>query len=92
MPITVDQVRAFLVESWSLEPSEVTDDAPLFTSGILDSLSAVEIICFVEKHMKATINRAELSLDDLDTINDIFRLAAKLNASAVPELPIMHNQ
>lgn len=78
MPVTLDQVRSFLIESWSLDPAEVEDDAPLFTSGLLDSLSAVEIIVFVEKHTNKPIVRADVSLDDLDTIEDIVRLATRV--------------
>jgi acyl carrier protein len=80
MPVTLNQVRSFLIETWSLDPAEVEDDAPLFTSGLLDSMSAVEIIVFVEKHLNKSIVRKELSLDDLDTIEDIVRLAAKVAA------------
>lgn len=81
MPITVAQVRSLLIEAWGLDPAEVEDDAPLFTSGLLDSLSAVEIIVFVEKHTKTAIDRTQLSLDDLDTIEDIVRLATRVAAS-----------
>lgn len=81
MSITSDQVRSFLIESWGLDSAEVGDDAALFTSGLLDSLSAVEIIVFVEKHTNTAIDRMVLSLDDLDTIDDIVRLAERIASS-----------
>lgn len=79
MRITLDQVRSFLIESFALDPAELEDDVPLFTSGLLDSLSALEIIVFVENHIKTAIDRTELSLDDLDTVEDIVRMANKVD-------------
>jgi len=75
--ISADRVREFLMSSWGLKAEEVPDDAPLFSSGLLDSLSSLDIVNFLEKSTNTPINPAELSLDDLDTIQAIVAFVSR---------------
>lgn len=65
-----ESVRAFILRSINL--AQLADDDDLFESGIVNSLFAVQLTTFIEKHF--TI---EIEMDDLDMAN--FR---SLNAMA----------
>jgi acyl carrier protein len=63
--------------------SNLGDDTPLRTSGILDSVSTLKVVDFVEEHYGITIEAHEASVENFDSINSIAafieskRLAAK---------------
>lgn len=52
------------------------DDDPLFTSGRLDSLAAVEIMVLLEKEFGIDLADADFDISRLDTIADLERLTA----------------
>jgi acyl carrier protein len=63
------------------DPDELTDRTPLITGGILDSISTLKLVTFLEDHFGITIEAHEAGVEHLDTIADIGALvAAKLRA------------
>ena len=64
------KIRAFLSESMAVA-EDTADSAPLFSTGTLDSVSAIDLVLFLETTFNIKINPIDISIDDLDTINKI---------------------
>jgi acyl carrier protein len=59
----------------------VDDDTGLFSGGLIDSLSVIELISFVEAEIGLSIPPADITLENFDSINRIVRLAEALTAA-----------
>lgn len=53
------------------DPDELEDDTPLITAGILDSISTVRLVAFLEKRFGIAFRAHELNADYLNTISKI---------------------
>ena len=63
-------------------PDELTDDTPLITGGILDSISTLKLVAFIEDHFTVTVEAYEAGVENLDSVGLITRLiAGKRNAA-----------
>jgi len=51
--------------------SNLQDDTPLRTSGVLDSVSTLKVVNFVEEHYGITVEAHEASVENFDSINSI---------------------
>ena len=49
------------------DPASLTDDTPLISGGILDSISTVTLVSFLEERFGAEFQAHEMSADYLDT-------------------------
>lgn len=56
------------------DPSALTDKTPLITGGILDSLTTVSLVLFVEGRFRIQIEAHETTVDYFNTISDIEQL------------------
>ena len=56
------------------KPSELTATTPLISGGVLDSLSTVRLVAYLEDQYRITIEPHEASVDYLDTIDQIAAL------------------
>jgi acyl carrier protein len=54
--------------------SELTTSTPLVSGGVLDSLSTVKLVTFLEERYGIEIEAYETSVDYLDSVDDITRL------------------
>ena len=52
-------------------PEELTDTTPLITGGILDSISTIKLVSFLEEEFGVTFQAHEMHADYLDTISQI---------------------
>ena len=52
-------------------PDTLSDDTPLQTSGILDSLATVGLISFLEKQFHIELDVYDTAIERFDTIRDI---------------------
>jgi acyl carrier protein len=64
------------------DPSELTDETPLITGGILDSISTLKLVTFLEEHFGITVEAYEAGVDHLDTIDQIAALVAEKKDAA----------
>ena len=48
--------------------SKVEDDQNLFTSGLVNSLFAMELVLFVEKHFKIKVENEDLDLKNFNSV------------------------
>lgn len=56
-----------------LAPGELDAEAPLFTAGIIDSLSLLDLVAFVEKHCAIKVPAADMRLEYWDSVSRIVR-------------------
>jgi acyl carrier protein len=64
-----DYISQELVRDLALLP--VTDDTPLLESGILDSLSLLQLVVFLEERFGITVGDADLLPQNFETVNTI---------------------
>lgn len=65
-------VRAFIATNFYLPAPELLgDEASLLDEGIVDSTGVIEVISFLERTFELSIDDAEITRDNLDTIQRI---------------------
>ena len=69
----------FLEESLGVDTGEVEKETPLFSSGLMDSASLVELIMFVELEGGVRFDPDDITLDNLDSIDRILAFVAAKN-------------
>lgn len=71
-------VRDFLLDKAGLDPDEPVDDGTeLFSTGLIDSFSLMALVSFLEERCSRRIPPAEITLQNLDTIERIVAFCAK---------------
>jgi acyl carrier protein len=66
-------ILRFLEERCGLDPAEIEDDTPLFSSGLVDSVAFAELIVHVENESGVSFSPEDITLEHLDTIGRILR-------------------
>jgi acyl carrier protein len=56
------------------DPAALTDNTPLMTTGILDSIAVLKVVTFLEAKFGITIEPHEAVVDNLNTLWDMTRL------------------
>jgi acyl carrier protein len=56
------------------QPDNLTDDTPLITGGILDSISTLKLVTYLEERFGITVEAYEAGVDNLDSVGQISRL------------------
>ena len=86
--VTMDEIRA-TVHAYILneflpgeDPGELTDETPLITGGVLDSISTLKLVAFLEDQFAVTVEAHEAGIDNLDSVERITRLIASKKAAA----------
>jgi acyl carrier protein len=71
-------IRDFILGKFLLgeDPLELTDRTPLISGGILDSISTLKRIAFLEEHFGIRIEAYEAHVEHLDTIEQLSALVA----------------
>ena len=64
------------------DPAELTDETPLITGGILDSISTLKLVTFLEDHFGVTVEAHEAGVEHLDSVGQIARLIAEKKDAA----------
>jgi acyl carrier protein len=62
------------------DPNELTDDLPLISGGILDSIATLKLIMFIEETFGVALEAHEADKEHLNTINDIAALISSRKA------------
>lgn len=63
--LIIDYVK---VNAWG---KIIDDDTPIFELGYVNSLFAIELMCFLEKNFQIKIRTADLDINNFRTINSI---------------------
>lgn len=68
----IEQIRPFVEETFYLPESETKgDDAPLFSSGLLDSADLVTLLMFLEETFDISIEDGDVTIERFDTYNSM---------------------
>jgi acyl carrier protein len=69
-------VRTFILDNFlsGEDPSNLKDDTELKESGILDSLSTLKLVTFLEQHFNIEFDPDDLDAGNLASLNTIERL------------------
>ncbi len=76
MALTKDQLLAYLESELRVDPAQVEDTTPLFSSGMVDSFAIVELMLFLEQTIGTKLNPEDVTLDNLDSVQLIMDFAA----------------
>lgn len=71
------QLKKFVLENLTDGKVNIDDDSSLFRDKILDSLSLVSLITYLEKTFSFKISPSEISMENLDSINKISSFVSK---------------
>lgn len=73
MTDTQQAIRHFILENFlpGEDPSNLTNDLNLKENGILDSLSTLKLVTFLEQHFNVEFEAADLGGDKLATVESI---------------------
>ncbi len=63
------------------DPEELTDRTPLITGGILDSITTLKLVVFLEEHFGIIVEAHEAGVEHLDSIRQIAELVAQKQAA-----------
>ena len=58
------------------DPAQLTDDLPLISGGILDSIATLKLVMHLEEKFGIVLEAHEADRDHLDTVNQIAELIA----------------
>jgi acyl carrier protein len=64
------------------DPEELTERTPLITGGILDSITTLKLVVFLEERFGITIEAHEAGVEHLDSIHQISQLVAEKRMAA----------
>jgi acyl carrier protein len=78
-----DVVRSFILENFlpGEDPRNLTDDTELKESGILDSLSTLKLVTFLEERFKIDLEATDLDAGNLASVLSIARLVERKSGS-----------
>ncbi|HWF92105.1 MAG TPA: acyl carrier protein [Terriglobales bacterium] len=78
-----EQVRQFILKEFlpGESPANLTDDTPLRTSGVLDSMATLQVVTFVEEHFGIEVEAHEAGVDNFDSLNSIAAFVAQKKAN-----------
>lgn len=77
-------VRDFILNEYlpGEDPTELTDRTPLISGGILDSISTLKLVVFLEETFGIVVEAHEAGIDNLDSVGGIVHLVAKKKRAA----------
>ena len=78
MALTEDSLRAFLRDRHAVDG--LAADAPIFSTGLLDSFALVDVMAFLESEGGFRIAPSDVHLDHLDTIARMLAFARSQGA------------
>lgn len=72
------KVRTYILEEFlpGVDPAELTDDTPLISGGVLNSLATTRLVAFLEENFSIRLEAHEMGADSLDTIPAICDLVS----------------
>ena len=73
MADTKEEIRQYVLSEFlpGEKPSNLHDDTPLRTSGILDSVGTLRMVSFIEERFGIEVEAHEAGVENFDRIEDI---------------------
>lgn len=79
--IEANDILQYLEEELGVETEEIENDTLLFSTGEIDSFALVTLMMFLENKGKFRINPADVTLDNLDSIDRIISYCQRHQAT-----------
>lgn len=78
------EVKEFILSEFlpGEDPASLTDDVPLVSGGILDSIATLKLVMFMEERFGISLEAHETGKDHLDTLDAIASLIRAKRAQA----------
>ena len=80
MTLSKQLLLKFVEDKLGVDTAEVDADTPLFSSGVIDSASMVDLIVFVESEGNVKFGPDDITLDNLDSIGRILHFVVDRQA------------
>jgi acyl carrier protein len=74
-------LRRALIGRFGVKKEVLNEETKLFSDGLLDSLTVMELVSFVEGEIGCFIPPTEITLENFDTIDRIVRFISALKAA-----------
>jgi acyl carrier protein len=70
------EIKDFILEEFlpGEDPALLTDTTPLLSGGVLDSISTVKLVVFLEEQFGVKFHAHEMSVDYLNSVEEIARV------------------
>lgn len=78
MPLSQSELIEFIRNDLGISDA-IAGDTELFSSGVLDSVSMVSLITFIEQKADVTIQPADVTLENFDTVDAIIAHVGSLD-------------
>ena len=77
-------IHAYILDQFlpGEDPAELTDQTPLITGGILDSIRTLKLVVYLEDTFGVTVEAHEAGVENLDSVGQITRLIARKKSAA----------
>ena len=77
------KIKDFIMEQFlpGEDPAELTDDTPLISGGILDSIATLQLVMFIEENFRISFEPHEVDKENLDSLNLMLRLLQSKGAA-----------
>jgi acyl carrier protein len=73
--LTREGLVRYFQERQGIDPSELGNDTALFSSGLLDSFSMMDLILFVEDAAGLKVRTVDVTLENFDSIERVLEYA-----------------
>ena len=70
MNLTNDNLIRYMREDLGV-PQDIGTDTELFSEGVLDSVSMVNLIVYIEEKAKVTVQPSDVTLENFDSVSRI---------------------
>ena len=80
MPIDRKLLISYLESTFGIDGSDLGDDTPLFTSGLLDSFSVADLLVFIEENGGFVVEPEEIVPENLDSVGKIVDYTSRKSA------------
>jgi acyl carrier protein len=77
-------LRDALVAQFGADPANLDDHTKLFSGGLIDSLSVIDLITLVERELGQRVPPAAITLENFDSIAQIVAFARTLSGERAP--------
>ena len=77
------KIKTFIMEQFlpGEDESELTDDTPLISGGILDSIATLQLVMYIEETFRVSFEPHEVDKENLDTLSLMVRLLESKTAA-----------
>ncbi|HCK08858.1 MAG TPA: phosphopantetheine-containing protein [Candidatus Latescibacteria bacterium] len=74
-----EKLLAYLADR--IDGTELEDDTPIFSSGLIDSFDMVDLVLFIEKEAGLEMQAAEITLENFDSLGKILAFVETRSAT-----------